>query len=89
MPNANIALNVTPDGMPVVVALMLLGLLAVAIWDATRFPGEPWFRWLLPVSYCVIVASAVLEIYPLLFLACVTGGAGLALTNYWRWTKRR
>lgn len=44
MLNSNIALNVTPDGMPVVVALMLLGLLAVAVWDAMRFPGEPWFR---------------------------------------------
>ncbi|MFM9615822.1 hypothetical protein [Streptomyces niveiscabiei] len=83
------AVSVTPDGMPIVVALMLSGVLALAIWDATRNKGEPWFKWLLPISYCVMVTSAISGVYPLMFLACLSGAMGLGLTNYWRWQKKR
>lgn len=40
------AVDVTPAGIPVVGAVMALGVLAFLVWDALRAPGEPWFRWL-------------------------------------------
>ncbi|MGA5294670.1 hypothetical protein [Streptomyces koyangensis] len=83
------AVNVTPAGIPVVGALMALGALAFLVWDALRVPGEPWFRWLVPAGFCVMLPAVVRQWLPLIAVAALLMGAGVGLSNYWRWTRRR
>ncbi|MGW7445543.1 hypothetical protein [Kitasatospora sp. NPDC054795] len=85
----HLALTVTPHGIPVLGVLVGAAMLAVALWDARRFPGEPWFRWLLPLGLVVEYAAVATLWLPLVPVGAVLLGAGLGLTNYWRWTRRR
>ncbi|MGA5005853.1 hypothetical protein ACPCDX_12710 [Streptomyces koyangensis] len=70
-------------------ALMALGALAFLVWDARRVPGEPWFRWLVPAGFCVMMPAVVRQWLPLIAVAALLMGAGMGLSNYWRWTRRR
>ncbi|MFJ4945015.1 hypothetical protein DI273_20065 [Streptomyces violascens] len=83
------AVNVTPAGIPVVGALMALGVLAFLVWDALGVPGEPWFRWLVPAGFCLALVAVARQRLPLTAVAALLMGAGMALSNYWRWTRRR
>ncbi|UQA97539.1 hypothetical protein [Streptomyces halobius] len=87
MTSTTLAVNVTPAGVPVIGAVIALALLAGLVWDALRKPGEPWFRWLLPAGYCLLLAGFAVG-PPLIVGAALVMGAGLALTNRWRWTHR-
>ncbi|MBB1243142.1 hypothetical protein GL263_06115 [Streptomyces durbertensis] len=81
------ALNVTPAGVPVVGALGALALLLFLLWDALRRAGEPWFRWLLPVGFCMLLGSLAIGI-PAILVSGGVMGLGLGLSSYWRWTGR-
>ncbi|WP_228449872.1 hypothetical protein, partial [Streptomyces alkaliterrae] len=81
------ALNVTPAGVPVVGALGVLAVLLFLVWDALRRAGEPWFRWLVPVGFCMLLGSLALGV-PAILVSGAVMGMGLGLSNYWRWTGR-
>ncbi|MFD4659034.1 hypothetical protein ACFWP2_25775 [Kitasatospora sp. NPDC058444] len=83
-----LALNATPQGMPVLSFLMLLTLPAAALLDALRRPRAPWFRWLLPLGALTLVVAVATRSLPLVIAAATLLGAGLGLTNHWRWTRR-
>ncbi|MFD8317828.1 hypothetical protein [Kitasatospora purpeofusca] len=74
--------------MPVASFLLLLAVLGACLWDAQRIAGEPWFRWLLPSGFTVLVLAIATELLPLIVIGATLAAAGLALTNYWRWTRR-
>ncbi|MFE7189900.1 hypothetical protein [Kitasatospora sp. NPDC057541] len=74
--------------MPVGSFLILLAILGACVWDATRVAGEPWFRWLLPSGGAVLILAIATGLVPLIVVGAVLAGAGLGLTNYWRWTRR-
>ncbi|WP_225844187.1 hypothetical protein [Streptomyces albus] len=82
-----IALNVTPAGIPVVGALAVVGFFLFLVWDALRKAGEPWFRWLLPGGFVVLLAGIALGV-AVIIVGGIIMGAGLGLSNYWRWTGR-
>lgn len=67
--------------------LVLTSPLLLLLWDAVRKPGEPWFRWLLPGGYILLVIAIGVSLI-LLVPAVLIMSAGLGLTNYWRWTGR-
>ncbi|MFD7888611.1 hypothetical protein ACFU9O_29275 [Streptomyces albidoflavus] len=83
------AVDVTPAGIPVVGAVMALGVLAFLVWDALRAPGEPWFRWLVPAGFCLALPAVARQWLPLIAVAALLMGAGMARSNYWRWRRRR
>ncbi|MFF8287497.1 hypothetical protein ACF06W_32940 [Streptomyces albus] len=87
MVSFQIALNVTPAGIPVVGALMVMGFFLFLIWDALRKAGEPWFRWLLPGGFVVLLAGIALGL-AVIIIGGILMGAGMGLSNYWRWTGR-
>lgn len=68
-------------------ALMALAGLIGLLWDATRKPGEPWFRWLMPLGYCVMLVGLTVALAVGL-VGVLIMSVGLGLTNYWRWTGR-
>jgi hypothetical protein len=84
----NLSTNVTPNGIPILSAAMLLGLFGVCIWDATRYRGEPWFRWLLPFGYIFLLLGISVTSLAFVIFGAAVGALGLGLTNYWRWTRR-
>jgi hypothetical protein len=66
---------------------MFLALLGACVWDATRFEGEPWFRWLLPVGCLLLLLGIFTLSLALMIIAVIIGAIGLMLTNRWRWSR--
>ncbi|RWZ73516.1 hypothetical protein EQK42_23980 [Streptomyces albidoflavus] len=75
-------------GIPVVGAVIALGVLAFLLWDAVRVPGEPWFRWMSPGGYCLMLFAITQYWVPVIAFSALLMGVGMGLSNYWRWRGR-
>jgi cytochrome c biogenesis protein ResB len=75
----SVAANGTPGGIPVVGILVMVGLLALFVWDSLRLPAGVWFRWLMPVGFVPLMAGVFIENYWVIGLGAVIMGIGLAL----------
>lgn len=84
MPNMSVAVNVTPAGIPVVGALLVLGLFAFFIWDSLRVPANAWFRWLMPVGLVPFLIGAIFSIIWLIVIGVVVMAVAFGMTKSWR-----
>jgi hypothetical protein len=74
-----VAVNITPGGMPVVGVFVMLGLLALFVWDSARLPAGAWFRWLMPMGFLPLMAGVITGNYWVIGGGVVLMGVGLAM----------
>ncbi len=79
MPIVFLAVNVTPDGVPIAGIVVMVGLLALFIWDSLRLPVGAWFRWLMPVGFVPLMVGVFAEQYWIIGIGAVVMGVGLAM----------
>ncbi|WGD40489.1 hypothetical protein [Streptomyces cathayae] len=82
--NESIAVNVTPAGIPVVGALVILALFALSVWDALRLPAGLWFRWFIPVGFIPFLVGANFDIIWLMLAGTGVMAIGFGMSKSWR-----
>ncbi|MFJ6437275.1 hypothetical protein [Streptomyces sp. NPDC091416] len=78
------AVNVTPDGIPVVGVLVMVGLFGFFVWDSLRLPAGLWFRWFMPIGLLPFMAGANFDVIWLILIGVLVMATGFGMGKSWR-----
>lgn len=87
MKSIQLGLTVTPAGIPVGGGIVILALCALLVWDSLRLPAGAWYRWLMPIGFCLVVAAIVSNWYWVIAVGAVAMGIGLSAGKSYRQEK--
>jgi hypothetical protein len=87
LPILNLAVQLTPHGIPLVAYPVSILLLAVVTWEALRYREEPWFKYLQPLGILMMVGGVFLLFLPVSFAGALVLSVSIGLSKYWRSVK--
>ncbi|NEA41928.1 hypothetical protein [Streptomyces sp. SID11385] len=79
-----LSLTVTPAGIPIGGAVVILALCALLVWDSLRLPAGAWYRWFMPIGFLFIVAAIVSSWYWVIAIGAVVMGIGMSKGKMYR-----
>lgn len=81
------AINLTPNGIPIIGPLIMLGLAAAFVIESMLRGTGKFAEYILPIGILVILTGILMVSTPLAIFGCAVAATGVGVTKYLRWRR--